>query len=69
AATVFEQVRKAIADTPFSIDGESLQVTMSFGVSTFHPVEDNREGKALLAAADKALHAAKSNGRNCIVME
>jgi diguanylate cyclase (GGDEF)-like protein len=46
-------------------DGANLRVTMSFGVAAM-PHDANSAG-TLVAAADKALYAAKARGRNCTV--
>jgi len=43
-------------------------VTLSIGVASFDK-ERLHEAKALLAAADRALYAAKRSGRNCVVVE
>lgn len=57
-----EQLRRAIADTPFSYGEVQIPVTSSFGVATFPAA--GRTGDALITAADKALYAAKAAGRN-----
>ena len=43
-------------------EGARLAVTVSLGVAVWP--EDGREIEALLAAADRALYAAKQDGRN-----
>jgi diguanylate cyclase (GGDEF)-like protein len=45
--------------------GAAVRVTMSFGVAVMPHDADSVE--ALMAAADKALYAAKARGRNCAV--
>jgi two-component system cell cycle response regulator len=62
--SMFERLRRAIADTPFELEGSRLSITLSSGVSVFQPPEDARGASALLAAADAALYQAKSAGRN-----
>jgi diguanylate cyclase (GGDEF)-like protein len=55
-----ERVRKAVAAKPLLLNPE-LQVTVSIGIAAY------REGMSiddLLAAADRAVYAAKHNGRN-----
>ena len=47
---------------PFSIDGQSLTMTLSIGVA-IHP-EDGNDASQLLRQADAAMFYAKSNGRN-----
>jgi diguanylate cyclase (GGDEF)-like protein len=58
-----EQFRKVV-EAARIVDGVAeVQVTASFGVASGFP--SNCEG--LLLAADKALYAAKDNGRNCVM--
>jgi diguanylate cyclase len=52
-----------IEKSPFNHNGKELHVTMSFGVAE---VLDRDDGVALVARADKALYAAKEDGRNCV---
>lgn len=47
---------------PFRIHGTDIRVTISIGISIFP--DDFAEPKALEAAADKAMYAAKRSGRN-----
>lgn len=57
-----EQLRTAIAAAPVSFGASQIAVTASFGVATFP--QDSRTGDELIAAADRALYAAKAAGRN-----
>ncbi len=58
-----ERIRNAIAASPFSIDGgQSVDLTVSIGLAGFPGDADSN--LALLNAADRALYAAKSAGRN-----
>jgi two-component system cell cycle response regulator len=61
---IFERVRRAIADEPFVYEQETLQVTVSCGVTLFSPPKDERSEDALIGAADAALYEAKHSGRN-----
>jgi two-component system cell cycle response regulator len=67
AEKVAERIRAEIAGTPFAIgkDGETLEVTISIGVSTLRHVNDSVEN--LMKRADVALYEAKSGGRNRVV--
>ncbi|WP_186406645.1 sensor domain-containing diguanylate cyclase [Candidatus Accumulibacter aalborgensis] len=57
-----EQLRVAIASAPVNHGGSLISVTASFGIATFP--RDGRNGDELIAAADRALYAAKAAGRN-----
>jgi diguanylate cyclase (GGDEF)-like protein len=60
-----ERIRHAIETTPVVLDdGTELQITASFGVASLPPSSSAEE---LLNAADEALYAAKSGGRNRVV--
>jgi diguanylate cyclase (GGDEF)-like protein/PAS domain S-box-containing protein len=62
AAQTCERVRKAIeACVVDAFSGEKVRVTASFGVAEIRP---NVDGGAVYRAADEALYAAKSAGRN-----
>jgi two-component system cell cycle response regulator len=62
AETVAERLRAVIADTPFTVAGEKIAVTVSIGIAT-GAVAGSR---GLLAEADGALYASKRKGRNCV---
>jgi len=65
AAEVAQRLREAIATHHFEVNGVPKSVTASFGIAFF---DDQVEGlDTLMARADEALYAAKSQGRNrCI---
>jgi len=58
-----EEIRSALAATPFQIPEGVLSVTCSLGV-TASSGDADFDGSALLHEADEALYAAKHNGRN-----
>ncbi|MEO8506910.1 MAG: diguanylate cyclase, partial [Betaproteobacteria bacterium] len=60
-----ETLRVALASTPVPFEGSVIAVTGSFGVACFP--RHARTGDNLIAAADKALYAAKEAGRNRVV--
>lgn len=57
-----ERIREKVAAQAVQIDGATIQYTVSVGVTTMH--EDFKSINDLLKLADKALYAAKRNGRN-----
>ena len=61
ADIIIREILKNLSE-PVPINGEMIYVTASFGISMFP--NDGDDGKALLLAADQAMYAAKSNGRN-----
>jgi diguanylate cyclase (GGDEF)-like protein len=66
AAKLAEQVRHAIEKMPVeSEEGEQLHVTSSIGVSVFDGGTFQRV-EQFIRAADQAVYAAKSSGRNCV---
>jgi two-component system cell cycle response regulator len=66
AATVAESMRRAIQLKKIAGPGVQLTVTASFGVAMIEPGGPLRESSHLLKAADMALYAAKTGGRNCV---
>jgi diguanylate cyclase (GGDEF)-like protein len=60
-----ERVRAAIESSRVVFDGARLGVTVSLGVAVWPA--DGKDQEALLAAADRALYAAKQAGRNRVV--
>jgi diguanylate cyclase (GGDEF)-like protein len=66
AEQLAEKVRTAIAESSFILDDSlrPLRVTVSIGVATFR---GNR--KRFFQRADEALYRAKSQGKNCVVVE
>lgn len=64
ARMLAEQLRTAVENMQLDWSGQALQLTVSVGVAT------RRDGEgtpaATLERADKALYAAKRNGRNCV---
>jgi diguanylate cyclase (GGDEF)-like protein len=62
ALPLAERVRSAIERSQVVFEGARLAVTVSVGVASWP--DDGGEIDALLAAADRALYAAKQDGRN-----
>jgi two-component system cell cycle response regulator len=68
AAAVAERLRAAVAREPFTVKegGPRLSVTISIGVAVAAAEADDRD--SMLKRADDALYAAKTRGRNCVVV-
>jgi len=65
ALAATEKLRIKVENSPFNFRKERVPITMSFGISEFHALED---GETVFERADKALYQAKAEGRNrCIV--
>jgi diguanylate cyclase (GGDEF)-like protein len=60
-----ERLRTAIHARPSIADGAEIRVTVSIGIAT---VNIDTTPETLLEAADLALYAAKSGGRNQVRM-
>ena len=74
AKLLAERVRKAISATPIDLPcGETVTVTVSIGISEIYPKPNDKDlktlGDSLVARADVALYAAKSAGRNRVIVE
>lgn len=61
AMRLSDGIREAIASQPLVLEGETLALTVSLGVSEIGPQD---ELDACLGVADRALYAAKQSGRN-----
>jgi len=57
-----EDLRKAIADDPFEVNGLALRITCSFGITLL--ADGDRSSTGLIERADAALYCAKREGRN-----
>ncbi len=62
-----ERLRRGIADESFAVEGDRRQVTVSIGVAARRV--QHTDPSDLLRFADRALYAAKANGRNCVVAD
>lgn len=66
AATVAERIRRAILECELVWQGRRIRLSLSLGVAEVGPGADTFN--KLLKAADRALYAAKSRGRNRTVV-
>lgn len=57
-----ERIRAAVAQTPIPSTAGPLEITVSVGITTYGP--NPTAGGELVEACDRALYAAKANGRN-----
>jgi diguanylate cyclase (GGDEF)-like protein len=62
-----ERLCRGVADEPFTIDGDTLHMTVSIGVAA--RCAQDSDPSDLLRFADRALYSAKANGRNCVVAD
>ena len=65
AVVVAERLRKTLEESPLEVDGETIQLTASFGVD-MHSSGQDLSVQAFLQRADECLLQAKSEGRNCV---
>ena len=61
-----ERLRADFANETFTVNGQEVQTTASFGIAAFQAQADKTLAD-LLVRADKALYSAKSAGRNQVV--
>ncbi|MFZ5364492.1 MAG: GGDEF domain-containing protein [Patescibacteria group bacterium] len=64
ASVAAERLRRAIAETPFEIDEQKLNITVSIGVAEWCRPEQPAQ---TIHAADMAMYRAKRAGRNRVV--
>jgi diguanylate cyclase (GGDEF)-like protein len=66
ARTFADRLRERIANTTFANDNHSMRLTASLGLALTNPNRHETDARALVRYADRALYAAKDNGRNRI---
>lgn len=64
-ASLYDRLRRAVADHPIRTDAGDMSLTISIGVSVWR---DGLSADDLLGAADDALYRAKRAGRNRVVL-
>jgi diguanylate cyclase (GGDEF)-like protein len=70
AARAAEKLRMVVEVNDISLEGPEIKVTISCGVADLASVSPQRGSRrdALVVAADRAMHRAKLNGRNQVLM-
>jgi len=66
AVAVIEEIRSAIADSPFHFRNQPVRITLSAGISALLPGDERDQ---VFERADCALYNAKQNGRNRIELQ
>lgn len=66
AMVMAEKLRSLIASQPISLDGETLAITVSIGVTELQ--QDDESMRPLQMRADTALYQAKNTGRNRVML-
>lgn len=71
AVDLAERLKKAVASTRIKISENTINVTISAGVSSFNSGTTSELSPAhvldrMITEADNALYLAKANGRNCV---
>ncbi|MCB5161229.1 GGDEF domain-containing protein [Marinomonas algarum] len=61
-----EAVRRTVFETPFNMQGEPINISVSIGITQLMPQESP---EALFSRADKQLYLAKESGRNKVVAD
>lgn len=68
AAVLAERLRQRVAESPAAVDGAPLHFSVSIGVSAWLPGDaDAADIDRLMVAADRALYAAKAQGRDRVL--
>ncbi len=74
AQNLAERIRNEVAASPITLPcGESITITASIGIAGISPAPEDKDlktmGDSLIARADVALYAAKSAGRDQVMVE
>jgi len=65
---VYQRICEAVSGQPIEIEGASITVTISCGVTSYRPEHDNHDIFKVIGRADDALYQAKHAGRNQVVL-
>lgn len=61
---VAERIRKAVENLEITTNGLNLDVTISIGVTCYHPLTVKKDKSEIISEADNALYKSKNKGRN-----
>jgi diguanylate cyclase (GGDEF)-like protein len=64
ALVLAERIRQFIEDLEIKTDNQILKVTISLGITSYHPAKEKKNKEEIIEAADKALYNSKNTGRN-----
>lgn len=64
AEIIGERLKRSVSAFPFWVENLTIDITISIGVATYPDLAGAPQD--LISMADKAMYAAKENGRNCI---
>lgn len=64
AQILAEKIRQAVEGLDYQVEGESIKMTTSIGVS--EKIDADSHFEKLMIRSDKALYRSKNSGRNCI---
>lgn len=66
ATTVANRICKSVRETPFIMNGNKVQVTLSIGVACFPDHAQTKE--KILQVADEAMYCGKNISRNIVYL-
>ncbi|NRA20904.1 MAG: diguanylate cyclase [Oceanospirillaceae bacterium] len=69
ATAVYQRICHTVAEQPIAVNGFSISVTISCGVTSYVADNDGLKLETLIARADEALYQAKDEGRNRVVLK
>lgn len=67
AITIADELQHAVTDSPFSVDGSQISITLSMGVATIPGARAVRTADEFFRCADLALAECKRRGRNQVM--
>ncbi|MDF2609995.1 MAG: diguanylate cyclase protein [Lachnospiraceae bacterium] len=68
AVHIVDRIRSTIEKNDFSMKGNSLKISCSFGVQTLHNADGRRTLNQVIELLDRKLYIAKAKGRNRVIV-